>query len=123
MKVCHVCSTECEDRAELCPLCGAQLRDEETEQKKEIIEIKNPVLAVSVEDVVTAEIYKDVLKDNKIPFFCDDEGTSGMKLIFGGGLVAENIYVDESDLEKAQNIYDEVLNAEPEYDDFDGEEN
>ena len=120
MKVCHVCSAECEDGAELCPLCGAVLKNEETEQKEDTIEIKNPVFAVSVEDIVTAEIYKDVLKDNGIPFFCDEDG---MKLIFGGGLVAENIYVDESDLEKAQKIYNEVLNAEPVYDDFDGEEN
>ena len=122
MKECHVCLAQCEDDMELCPLCGAELMENSEKEEEKTIEIKTPVLAVSVEDIVTCEIFKDALKDNGIPYFCD-ESESGMKLIFGGGLVAEDIYVDESDLERAKNIYEEVINAEPQFDDsFDGGE-
>lgn len=121
MKICHVCKAECDDFSELCPICGAELRDdvasqETTEEKS----LQNPVLAVSVEDVVTAEIYRDILKENGILFTCDSEEQGSMKVLFGGGFVAEDIYVEESDLERARELYDEVLNAEPEFD-FDEE--
>lgn len=113
---CHVCSFECEDGATLCPVCGAELltEPEEATEKEEESIIENPVLAASVEDVVTAEIYRDILSENSIPFTCESDGGS-MKIVFGGGFVAEDIYVDESNLEKAQELYEEVLNSEPEF--------
>lgn len=127
MKICHVCAAECEDTAELCPICGAELISEgeaEMPQETDII-IENPVLAASVEDIVTAEIYKDVLKENGIPFSTGEDGSdSSMKLTFGGGFVAEDIFVDESELARAAALYEEVLNSEPEFDEygFDGED-
>lgn len=115
MKICHVCKAECDDFAELCPICGAELvQNDEAEQSEDIV-LENPVLAVSVEDVVTAEIYRDILKENGILFTCDSEEQGTMKVLFGGGFVAEDIYVEEADLERAQQLYDEVLNSEPEF--------
>ena len=126
MKRCHVCLYECEDDRELCPICGAELKaaeEEEVEEKQEEKVINEPVLAVSVEDVVTAEIYRDVLRENNIPFTCDSAEEEGaMKVLFGGGFVAEDIYVDASDLEEAQKLYDEVLASEPQFEDFFEEE-
>ncbi len=118
MKLCHVCSAECLDDAELCPVCGAELADEETTEPAEEKIIENPVLAASVEDVVTAEIFKDILTQNNIPFSCD-ESENGMNVVFGGGFVAVDIYVDEDNLEKAEELYEEVLNTEPQFDDSD----
>lgn len=122
MKVCHVCMAECPDDAELCAVCGAELKTEEqiAAEKGEVKTIKNPVLAASVEDVVTAEIYRDVLSENGIPFSCDEAEQDGsMKVLFGGGFVAEDIYVDESDLAVAEKLYEEVLNSASSFDDFD----
>lgn len=122
MKLCRVCSAECEDNAELCPVCGAEfLAEDEIDNNDgcEEILLTDPVLAASVEDVVTAEIFKDLLTENKIPFTCDE---ASMKVVFGGGFVAEDIYVSESNLEEAQRIYDEVLNAEPIFSDEDFED-
>lgn len=125
MKTCHVCMAECGDDAELCPVCGADLlaarETQEDEQPETVIE--NPVLAASVEDVVTAEIYRDVLRENGIPFSCDEpDSDASMKVLFGGGFVTEDIYVDETDLARAEALYNEVLNAEPAFDgDFTGE--
>ena len=34
MKVCHVCKAECDDAAELCPVCGADLTAEITEEEE-----------------------------------------------------------------------------------------
>ncbi len=125
MKICHVCGAECNDDAELCTVCGAEFlpTDENTdsEAQTEII-LENPVLAASVEDVVTAEIFRDMLRENGIPFTCDEaDAGSSMRVVFGGGFVAEDIYVSEKDLADAERIYEEVLNSEPDFDEFDDE--
>ncbi|MBQ3817194.1 MAG: hypothetical protein II802_02845 [Clostridia bacterium] len=117
---CHVCSAECEDTAQLCKVCGAQLNIEkntDVSEEQDII-IENPVLAVCVEDIVTAEIYRDVLKDNGIPFSSESDSSS-IKVLFGGGFVSEKIFVDESNLEIAKQLYQEVLESEPQYDEED----
>ncbi len=116
MKQCHVCSSECADNTELCPVCGAELIGTDGEDITLEATLENPVLAVSVEDIVTAEIYRDVLKENGIPFTCDSDEQASMKVLFGGGFVAEDIYVDENNLERAKELYEEVLNAEPAFD-------
>ncbi len=123
MKECHVCMAQCEDDAELCPVCGAQLKtdSQKAEEKLQRKTIENPVLAASVEDVVTAEIYRDILSENGIPFSSDETDDSTMKVVFGGGFVTVDIYVDETDLPLAQKLYDDVLNSEVTFDDFDGE--
>ena len=124
MKNCHVCGFACADDAETCVLCGAELKTfaeyekqieiEREEAEKEALIVKEPVLAVSVENVVMADIYKDVLRDNQIPFTCDERDDS-MQIVFGGGFTAQDIYVKEEDLERAQELYDEVLNSQFEF--------
>ena len=130
MKNCQVCGFECENDAEVCLVCGAELKTfeayeqelkeaEELEAKKaaeEALIVKNPVLAASVDNVVAAEIYKDVLRDNGIIFTCD-ESEDAMQIVFGGGFSAQEIYVNESDLEIAQQLYENVVNADIEFGD------
>ena len=115
-------------------MCGAELktfeayeqelREREEQQAKkaaqEALIIKNPVLAATVDNVVAAEIYKDVLRDSNINFTCD-ENEDAMQIVFGGGFNAQKIYVNESDLEIAQQLYENVVNAQMDFeDDFDG---
>ena len=119
MKLCKVCGAECEDNADLCLVCGAEFL--EGEEVIECVEdptiIKNPVLAASVEDIITTEIYCDVLADNDIPYSFDEENSeTGIKVLIGGSFAATNIYVDESNLEKAEALYEEVLNSSTEFD-------
>ncbi len=117
MKICHVCFTECDDAAELCTLCGADLTV--AEEKEEVKEktIESPMLLATLEDVVSAEIFKDILKENGIPYLCDSSATEGaMQVLFGGSFVTENIYVDASDYDTADNLYTEFLENEPEFD-------
>ena len=135
MKNCHGCGFECENDAEVCLVCGAELKTfeayeqelkeaEELEAKKaaeEALIVKNPVLAASVDNVVAAEIYKDVLRDNNIVFTCD-ESEDAMQIVFGGGFSAQEIYVNEKDLEIAQQLYETVVNAEMEFGDEDFED-
>lgn len=134
MKICHVCKAECDEKIELCPVCGADLSDyeeveeiveaevSETEEKTEKT-ITNPVLLVSLDDVVSAEIFKDILTTNDIPYACSSESSGTMRVVFGGGLASDDIYVDSSDLEKANELYAEFLESEPEFSDefFEGE--
>ena len=118
MKICHVCKAECDDFAELCPVCGADLtcENKEEEATEEII-LNNPVLLATVDDVVSSEILKDLLKENGIPFTCDSDDEGTLKVTFGGSFVADDIYVDDSDFEKASQVYEDFLNSEPEFDD------
>ena len=117
MKICHVCKAECEENAELCPVCGADLTVntlDETAETEEII-LNKPVLLASLDDVVSSEILKDLLSENGIPFSCDTEDEGALKVTFGGSFSADDIYVDESDFERANQIYEDFLNSEPEF--------
>ncbi len=135
MKTCHVCGFACDNDAEICALCGAELKTfemyeqeireaEEREAQKaaeEALIVKKPVLAASVDNVVAAEIYKDVLRDNGIVFTCD-ESDDAMQIVFGGGFNAQEIYVNEQDLEIAQQLYENVVNAQMDFDDCEFDE-
>ena len=120
MKNCHVCNQLCDDAAELCPICGALLMDdtvvEDAENPVEERKIE-PVLLATFEDLVSAEIFKDVLTDNKIPYSDSEEDT--MRVVFGGSFASEEIYVDESDYNEAKELYDEFMANEPEFSDDD----
>lgn len=121
MKNCHVCNFECEDNMELCPICGADLTGEAEEVVQEQEQAKiEPVLLTTFEDIVSAEIFKDVLTDNKIPY---SDSQDAMKVVFGGGFASEEIYVDKTDFDKARELLEEFLASESEFDaDFEEEE-
>ncbi|MBQ8203667.1 MAG: hypothetical protein IJZ75_05240 [Clostridia bacterium] len=119
MKKCRVCLCECEDLAELCPVCGAELDFEAAADNDETVIIEKPVMVAAVEDIVTAEIFKDVLKENNIPYSLgEDQKETGIKIGFGGEFITEKIYVDETNLDKATELYNEVLSSEPQFEDF-----
>ena len=120
MKNCHVCNFECEDNAELCPVCGADLNFVPNEEEEVVV--FEPVLLGSFDDVVLAEIFCDILIENKIPFSKGEDGEVTMKVLFGGGFVAVDIYVDKKDFDKANELYLEFLNNKPEFEDFFDEE-
>ena len=124
MRECHVCLYMCDDDAELCPLCGAELKEKETEQAEEVSELEpitNPVLAASADSPVTAEIFTDILSENGIAYSIDEKGDflhSG----FGGGFFAVDIYVDEKNLDIAKELYKNLTENQLQFEDFDGEE-
>ena len=116
MKICHVCNCECEDNAELCPICGADLtvKSEENDEMEEKV-IERPVLLATLDDVVSAEILRDILNSNSNPNSGSEASDGAMKVVFGGGFVAEEIYVDSCDFEKAEELYKEFLESETEF--------
>ncbi len=128
MKRCHVCGAECEKDAESCAVCGAELctfaeYEAQLLKKQKIEKKKNakPVFAVTVDNVVTAEIFKDVLKENEISFAVSDE-EENMRVAFGGNLYSVDFYVEEENLDKAIALYDEIFDATSEFcdEDFEG---
>lgn len=135
MKICHVCGFSCDNDADICTLCGAELKTFEAYEKElqvaqekaaqqaaqDALVVKQPVLAATVDNVVAAEIYKDVLRDNGIIFTCD-ENEDAMQIVFGGGFSAQKIYVNECDLEIAQQLYENVVSAQLDFDDQDFED-
>lgn len=119
MKICHVCKAECEDFAEVCPICGAFLIAEEGEADETVstaVEenlLEDPTLVATVEDVVSAEIFKDILADNEINYYSDADLDDGaMQVSFGGGFMAEHIYVSAKDADLAKTLYNEFLKSE-----------
>lgn len=126
MKECHVCLYMCDDEAELCPVCGAELNiqkpaeeNAETDTEASSEGIKNPVLAASADSPVTAEIFKDILTENGIAYSTDEQGDI-MHTGFGGSYFAIDIYVDEKDLDNAKDLYRNLTENELAFDDFDG---
>lgn len=117
MKICHVCNAECNDDAEICLICGADLSEKQsTEESTEASDentIANPVLLATFEDFISAEIFMDILNEKGI-FFTYDE--PAIKITFGGSLVASNIFVDDSDFEAAKLLYDEFIQSQKESD-------
>lgn len=123
MKQCHVCLFMCEDEAEICPVCGAELKDEpETGDAASGNEAAaspaNPVLAASADSPVTAEIFKDILSENGIAYSVDEKGDI-MHTGFGGSYFAIDIYVDEKDLDIAKELYRNLSENEIVFDGFD----
>ncbi len=108
MKNCHVCNFKCEDNAEICPVCGADL----THLPKESEQGAAPVLLARFEDVVSAEIFKDILADNEIPYSMGKNNDVGVRVSFGGIFTADEIYVDRANFEKAQALYEEFLSSD-----------
>ena len=131
MKECHVCLTLCEDDAELCPICGAELLVEPEEEPEKEPENESPatrqapenlVLAASADSPVTAEIFKDILAENGIAYSVDEQGDI-MHTGFGGSYFAVDIYVDEKDVDIAKELYRNLSESEAdfgEFEDFDG---
>ena len=62
MKECHVCHYMCEDGAEICPVCGAELLSGGAVAAAPA-EITNPVLAASVDSPVTAEMMDELARE------------------------------------------------------------
>ena len=85
-------------------------------QNEKIME--NPILLTSFEDIVSAEIFKDILQTSGILYACSSEiGNNSIQVLFGGGFVAEDIYVSENDFEKAIKLLEEFSNSEIQFDD------
>lgn len=79
---------------------GADLTAEITEEEeKEEKVINNPVLLATLDDVVSAEILKDLLTEAGILYSSDSGEDGTMKVTFGGSFVADDIYVDEQDFD------------------------
>lgn len=115
---CHVCLAECEDTQELCPVCGAELKaetEQETVQEDDII--VNPTLLTTFEDLISAEIFMDILRENEIPFSSSSQmGEATLQVTFGGCLASEDIYVGENDFERASEILEDFLSSEISFD-------
>lgn len=82
-------------------------------RETEAYDSKAPVLAAVIKNPVTSEIFQDILKENGIPFICRQDGAGGsVKLLFGGGIVPDNIYVSAENEETARELYRAYLETE-----------
>ena len=129
MRICHVCNAEFDEDMDLCPVCGAEYRDDAEDGRDESSEkevIENPVLAATVDNILTAEMYADALTDANIPYFTDEEQSGGMRMGFGGSFFAVQVFVDESNLAIAEELYENVCKNAEDFDfsddDFDDTE-
>lgn len=99
-------STECDS-----------INNNKPRKKSEICQSDNdgnePVVVASIINIVSSEIFQDILKENNIPFICRQRGAGGsIKILFGGGVVPDDIYVAMKNYEKAKELYEVYLNSE-----------
>lgn len=94
-----------------------------SKSKKNKIKKNEPMIAAVIENTVDSEIYQDILRENGIPFICRQRGAGGyLKILTGGFLIADNIYVKECDFEKAKGLYDAYFGNRAEIENSDSEE-
>ena len=75
----------------------------------------DPVLVAVIPDLPFSEMYQEMLRENGIPFICRQRGAAGyIKILTGGLLVADNIYVNSKNYDKALELYNIYLNPENE---------
>lgn len=91
--------------------------------KKQTLKPKEPALVASVSNTVLSEVYQDMLRENNIPFICRRDGANGyLKVITGGFLVTDDIYVKDEDYTKARELYDNYINGDENMEFTDSEE-
>ena len=72
-----------------------------------------PVEVAIIPNTVLSEIYQDMLRENEIPFVCRQQGAAGyLKILTGGLLAADSIYVNERDYERARELYEIYVEGE-----------
>lgn len=82
-------------------------------KEKDSAQESSPVLVAVIPNTVNSEIFQDILKENGIPCICRQEGAGGyIKILTGGLLVADSIYVDEKNYDKAKELYEVYLETE-----------
>lgn len=73
------------------------------------------VLAMVIRNPVSSEIFQDILNENRIPFLCRQNGADGyVRLLFGSGIVPDNIYVEAKNCDRVRELYDAYFNTEVE---------
>lgn len=73
-----------------------------------------PVIAAIISNPVSSAVFQDMLKENGIPFVCRQEGAGGsVKLLLGGGIVPDYIFVSSKNYECARELYEVYLLNEP----------
>lgn len=84
-------------------------------RKKEEKQVENePVVAAIISNPVSSAVFQDMLKENGIPFVCRQEGAGGsVKLLLGGGIVPDYIFVSSDNYELARELYEVYLLNEP----------
>ena len=91
-------------------------------KKEEIKEESGPVVAAIISNPVSSAVFQDMLKENGIPFICRQEGAGGsVKLLLGGGIVPDYIFVSAKNYNRARELYEVYLLKEPENSDFEEE--
>lgn len=84
-------------------------------KKEETKDENEPVIAAIISNPVSSAVFQDMLKENGIPFVCRQEGAGGsVKLLLGGGIVPDYIFVSARNYERARELYEVYLLNEPE---------
>ena len=92
-------------------------------KKEETKDENEPVVAAIITNPVSSAVFQDMLKENGIPFVCRQQGAGGsVKLLLGGGIVPDYIFVSAKNYECARELYEVYLLNEPENGDGDSVE-
>lgn len=117
---CLKCGKEYNEDINICPDCHEKLVAELPAEQIERLEAMHPVMLKSVGSVVEAELIANLLRNSNIPALRKSTGVGGyMNIYMGYSVFGEEIYVDEKDYDKAQEILKELddYEEEPEIED------
>ncbi len=105
MKKCFVCGFDIEDGVEICPSCGALMSNDTEEKTEEPQKDTQFVFAVTVNDFITADVFKEILTDNGIDFYVEGDGEAKLHSGFGGVFFSAHFYVAQDKADEAKSLY------------------
>ncbi|BCN31343.1 putative signal transducing protein [Anaeromicropila herbilytica] len=106
---CPKCKSEYREEFTTCPDCNEPLVKQLMEEKDIVIGAIDEVKLLSAANEVEAELIMNLLKSNDISCFKKSKGMGGyMNVYMGYSVFGEDIYVDQTDYDRAKDILDEL---------------
>ena len=122
MNICPKCKTFLDPNVSVCPECGEDLSDYELEE----VDVGQPEVIYQARNLAEAQSIVEYFKDNGVPATVMENQSEFSSLIAFKPMSATDVFVGSNSLDKAQELLEEYLNAEPimedEWDDDDGNE-
>lgn len=120
MNICPKCKTFLEPNMSVCPECGEDLSDYELEE----VNVGEPEVLYQARNLAEAQSIVEYLKDNGVPASILENQSEFSSLTTFKPMSATDVIVGSNSLDKAMELLEEYLNAEPiiedEWDDDDG---
>lgn len=109
MNICPKCKTFLEPSLSVCPECGEDLSDYDLEE----VDVGEPETLYQARNLAEAQSIVEYLRDNGVPASVIENQSQFSSLVTFKPMSATDVIVGSNSLDKAQELLEEYLEAEP----------